>query len=112
MPLIKLIPIRRCRDDGGTFLEYDGRELAVFLLNDPRRAVVIDNACPHSAGNLSAGEVAGNTVTCPWHHWRFDLDRGVCTNATNVRLRRYETEIRDGDIWIDLPNGSEGPITE
>jgi nitrite reductase/ring-hydroxylating ferredoxin subunit len=98
-----IISVDRCRPGGGTFVEFGGRELAVFLLDDPERVEVIDNTCPHAGGNLSGGEVLGGVVTCPWHQWAFALSTGVCTHSDRARVRRYEAEIRDGVIWVELP---------
>ena len=102
MAFVKIIPVVRCRKDGGVFIERSNRELAVFYLTKPERAVVIDNACPHAGGNLSGGEVNDGIVTCPWHHWQFDLNTGVCIHSDQARVRRYRAEIRDGMIWADL----------
>lgn len=101
MAMEKLISVERCRPGAGTFVEHAGRELAVFLLGEPPRAIVIDNACPHASGNLSGGQVEGNTVDCPWHHWKFDLGTGVCTNSDLARVRRYAAEIRSGWVWFN-----------
>ena len=103
MAFVKLIPLARCHRGGGTFVEHDGLELAVFWLNEPERVVVIHNACPHAGGNLSGGEVIGSIVRCPWHHWEFDLDRGVSTHSERTLIRRYSATIRDGAVWVDLP---------
>lgn len=103
MPFVEVIELDRCRAGAGTFVAIGGHELAVFRLSQPDRVVVIDNACPHSSGNLSAGSVEVNVVTCPSHKWRFDLDRGVCTHSALARVRKYEVEIRQGVVWVDLP---------
>jgi nitrite reductase (NADH) small subunit len=106
MAFARLIALESCRIGGGTFIEAGGLELAVFRLADPDRVIVIDNACPHSSGNLSAGEVADGIVTCPLHHWKFDLERGICTHSELARVRRYAAEIRpDGCVWADLSGG-------
>ena len=105
MAFVEVIPLARCRPHGGTFVAVGDRELAVFRLADPQRVVVIDNSCPHAGGNLSGGDVTGNVVTCPWHHWEFDLDRGVCTHSDLARIRRYPAEIRDGVVWVDIDGG-------
>jgi nitrite reductase/ring-hydroxylating ferredoxin subunit len=105
MPWLELIPLARCRRNGGTFVAAADRELAVFLLDAPERVVVIDNSCPHAGGNLSGGEVKAGVVQCPWHQWEFDLERGVCTHSDLARVRRYPVQIRDGVIWADL-NGN------
>jgi nitrite reductase/ring-hydroxylating ferredoxin subunit len=104
MPYVKLIHVDRCRPGRGTFIEYAGKELAVFLFETGGRIVVTDNACPHANGNLSAGELDGSVVTCPWHDWQFDLECGACVNAPGVPIQRYDCEMRDGDLWVDLPD--------
>ncbi|MEK6676268.1 MAG: Rieske (2Fe-2S) protein [Planctomycetota bacterium] len=106
MPFEPLIALCRCRVNGGTFVEHNGRELAVFLLNTPPEVFVIDNTCPHAGGNLSGGEVADHVVTCPWHSWPFDLRTGVCVHSSQARVRGYPADIRDDMVWVDLD--SEG----
>ena len=38
--------------------------------------VAVQSFCPHLAGPLFQGTVAGESVTCPWHQWRFSLRTG------------------------------------
>ena len=109
MAYVELIPVERCRRDGGTFVELQGRELAVFLLDEARRVVVIDNSCPHAGGNLSGGASDGRTVTCPWHQWTFELETGVCTTSALARVTRYPAEIRGGSVWVDPSPGKNDP---
>lgn len=97
----KLIAVAQCQAGAGTFVAHGGRELAVFVLDGPRRVLVVDNACPHAGGNLSGGTVEGHVVNCPWHHWRFDLGTGVCVNSSLARVPTYPAEIRDGAVWFD-----------
>ena len=103
MAWIEILTLDRCHQDRGTFVEYDGCELAVFRLRDPDRVVVMDNACPHAGGNLSAGDIEGEAVTCPWHQWKFDLNTGVCTHSDLARVRRYPAEVRNHGVWVDWP---------
>lgn len=102
MAWMPLILLDRCRVGTGTFVAVGERELAVFRFTEPDRVMVTDNACPHAGGNLSAGEVSGGVVTCPWHQWPFDLATGICTQSGDARVRTYRTEIRAGEIWIEL----------
>jgi|CXWL01.1.fsa_nt_gi nitrite reductase/ring-hydroxylating ferredoxin subunit len=96
---IRLIRVASCRSDAGTFVERDGKELGVFVLG-PGQVFVIDNACPHAGGNLSAGDVAEGVVTCPWHQWQFDLSTGVCTDSAAARVQKYPARIRDE--WVEI----------
>ena len=87
----------------GRFAAVGGHELAIFRLADPGRYVVVENACPHAGGNLAAGEVRAGVVTCPWHEWKFNLNSGRCTLASDVGLTRYECRVEDGYLWALLP---------
>ncbi len=53
---------------------YRRKEVVVFKVGGEHFAV--DNLCPHRKAPLSAGEVSGHIVTCPWHGARFDLRTG------------------------------------
>lgn len=101
MAFVRLIAVDRCTPAHGVFVQTDGLELAVFQLSDPTRFVVVDNACPHAGGNLSGGSLTGAIVECPWHKWRFDLDRAVCVESDRARLTQYPVEVRDGYLYID-----------
>ncbi len=99
---VRLIPVSRCQPGAGIFVEHDGKELGVFVLG-PEQVFVIDNACPHAGGNLSAGDVADGVVTCPWHQWQFDLASGVCIDSAAARVQKYPARIRDEWVEITLP---------
>ncbi len=105
---VRLIAANECVVGRGRFVEAAGHELAVFRLEHPPQVVVIRNSCPHAGGNLAAGAVNGTCVTCPWHHWEFDLVSGVCTLSDSARLTRFESRERDGFIEALLPESGEG----
>lgn len=96
---VRLVSISRCQPGGGTFVEHAGKELGVFLLGT-EQVFVIDNACPHAGGNLSAGDVMEGVVTCPWHQWQFDLVTGICVDSAAARVHKYPARIRDG--WVEI----------
>ena len=100
----RLLPVADCRQGCARFVAVGDIELAVFRLSGPDRFVVTPNSCPHAGGNLAAGEVADGKVTCPWHHWEFDLASGQCTLSETVSLIRYETRIEDGVLYAKLPD--------
>ena len=98
----RLVALSSCRSDEGTFVEFAGRELAVFRLTSPPGVYVLDNACPHASGNLAAGRVKAGVVTCPWHAWRFRLCDGRSAQGSVARVHTYPVEIRGDDIYINL----------
>jgi nitrite reductase/ring-hydroxylating ferredoxin subunit len=99
---IKLAPTADCPLGRGKYLEVAGHELAIFHLDAPDRFIVVRNSCPHAGGNLAAGTVEGAVVTCPWHQWTFDLDRGSCPLSETVRLRQYDSKVIDGYVCARL----------
>jgi nitrite reductase/ring-hydroxylating ferredoxin subunit/putative sterol carrier protein len=61
-------------------LQYFGRELVLFR-TEAGRAVIFDAHCPHLGAHLAfGGEVVGESLRCPFHHWRFD-EQGTCVEV-------------------------------
>ena len=87
-----------------------GRQLVAFRTASGRVAVM-DAHCAHLGADLGCGTVVGETIQCPFHHWRYGYD-GVCTAVPNLahippfaRLRTYPVEERHGHVFFF--NGSE-----
>lgn len=87
----------------GRRVDIAGRQLAVFNLGD--RFVVVDNQCPHKAGPLSDGIVAGDAVVCPLHAWKINLATGTVERPTGTAecVKSYPTRIDNGIVVVGLP---------
>src|ERR1043166_3796096 len=48
------------------------------------RVAVLGAHCSHQGADLGRGRIAGETIQCPFHHWRFDTD-GRCVNIPGSR---------------------------
>ena len=56
---------------------YFGTELVMWRGGDGQLRAV-DPFCPHMGAHLGVGgEVTGNDLRCPYHHWRFNGEGGV-----------------------------------
>jgi nitrite reductase/ring-hydroxylating ferredoxin subunit len=78
----------------------DGRE-AVVVRAGSGDVFAVARACPHEGYPLEEGIVVGETITCPWHGWRFDLRSGACLTA-GEDTRTFPVSIEDGDVLVDL----------
>ena len=89
----------------------NGRMVAVF--HQQGKFYAIDDFCPHMGASLAGGYVEDETVTCPWHAWRFDLTTGSCTWAPDyetvkdTRLTRLKVSLEAGSYRIHPPGPRE-----
>ena len=63
-------------------IETPWGSFAIFACAGSLHAV--QSFCPHLMGPLFHGTVAGETVTCPWHRWRFSLATGERLDAESA----------------------------
>lgn len=84
----------------------DGR-IAVFRGEDG--AVHAMNArCKHMGADIGLGDVVGNNVRCPFHHWEYD-GSGACVRIpsgdripNDTTLLTFPCEDSEGLIWVFL----------
>lgn len=81
-------------------LQIDGKVIA--LANVDGKFYAIDNVCLHRGGPLAEGEMAGTSVTCPWHGWQYDVTTGKSLMNSAVGVKTYPIEVRGDDIYVDV----------
>ena len=70
------------------------REGEIFALED---------RCSHEDFPLSEGEIVDGALECVLHGARFDLRTGRAFSLPAIRpVKTYRTEIREGDIYIEI----------
>jgi phenylpropionate dioxygenase-like ring-hydroxylating dioxygenase large terminal subunit len=98
-----------------------GRDLALWRA-DSGALQAWEDRCPHRGTRLSAGVVAGDTLTCAYHGWRFGAD-GRCLLVPsqpsqkpphNACAKVFRAEERYGLVWVCLgvPAGMVLPFPE
>ncbi len=64
--------------------------------------------CTHYGAPLADGVLHGRTVTCPWHHARFDVTDGALRDAPALdALRRYRARVEGDDVFVSVPDDAE-----
>ncbi len=79
-----------------SYFECDGRNLYVYRSAGAIR--VYDSRCPHQETNIPHLALEGKQLTCPKHHWSFDVESGECTAVGNRPLRRFEHKVEGGRL--------------
>ncbi len=86
--------------NGVLAMKLEGRSLLLSRVND--RVVCFQNACSHLGVPVDAGEVEEGVLTCPYHHFRYDLATGECLTSPQTPLFSYPVEIRGGQVYVQL----------
>ena len=80
----------------------DGGAIKVALFNVGGAYHALDNTCAHRGGPLGEGDLSGKVVTCPWHHWSFDVTTGRSTMSAELGVRSFPVEVRGEEIYVDI----------
>jgi 3-phenylpropionate/trans-cinnamate dioxygenase ferredoxin subunit len=88
----------------------------ILLANFEGAIYAVSGICPHQWNPLEGAVLWGPLIDCPWHHFQFDCRTGENHFPANVYpndlrylkkqlapLKRYAVEIRDGEVWVDIP---------
>ncbi|MEE2032603.1 Rieske 2Fe-2S domain-containing protein [Rhodococcus chondri] len=103
------------RDGKPHAVEAFGTKLVVWA-DSKGDLKVLDAYCRHMGGDLSQGEIKGDSVACPFHDWRWG-GNGKCTEIPYsrrvpplARTRAWTTMERHGQlfVWND-PEGNAPP---
>ena len=86
-------------------VEAFGTKLVVFA-DSKGELNILDAYCRHMGGDLSQGEVKGDSVACPFHDWRWN-GKGKCTDIPYARrvppvakTRAWHTLDQDGMLFV------------
>jgi nitrite reductase (NADH) small subunit len=90
------VPLR-----GGRLIRMGQTHIAMFRLsNGTIRA--IDGRCPHKQGPLAEGIVSGDTVICPLHAQKIDLQSGKVLEPDTGCVTTYPVKIEDEQVFITI----------
>ncbi|GMQ90880.1 MAG: hypothetical protein BMS9Abin11_0185 [Gammaproteobacteria bacterium] len=84
------------KDNDVSYFDCDGRSLFVYKSADLIR--VYDSRCPHQVTNIPHLALEGTHLTCPKHHWAFDVSTGKCVEVGNRPLNQFEHKLENGKL--------------
>ncbi|MBI4063980.1 MAG: non-heme iron oxygenase ferredoxin subunit [Elusimicrobia bacterium] len=102
---IKLAPESAIKE-GQTYV-YDVLEnkKKVALRRLDGKIYAFEDRCSHDDGELASGPVLENCmIECPRHGARFNIKTGkVLRMPAVVDIETYPVNIKEGDVWIEMP---------
>jgi nitrite reductase/ring-hydroxylating ferredoxin subunit len=85
----------------GSVVEVNGVEIALYNVDGAFYA--LSNTCVHQGGPLGEGFIEGETVTCPWHGWQYNVKTGVSVMSDQIRVACYEVKVEGSDVLAAVP---------
>ncbi len=62
----------------------------------------VANACNHAGGPLGEGELEGDYIVCPWHHWKFNRVSGVGEPGfEDDRVPSFPVKVENGRVLVN-----------
>lgn len=99
-------------------LEVFGVKLVAYRGVDDGEVHILDAYCPHMGGDLSKGEVCGNSVVCPFHLWSWGAD-GVCDDIPYANkipdkavIQSWPVLEKNGLVFVWQDPEGNAPIAE
>jgi len=83
--------------EGVSHHDCDSRELFIYRAGDEIR--VYDSRCPHQVTNIPLLALQGQELTCPKHHWKFDLTSGECIENGDRPLNQFASKIENEQLY-------------
>lgn len=99
------IPLKEGRN-----VQFQNYSVALFNLGAEFRAT--DSLCPHRGGPLADGIVAGNSVFCPMHNWKINLENGCALSGGTGQIKTFPVKVMDGKIYVAFEEGKLESVQE
>jgi len=96
--ICKIEDIPRC---GARTVRAGETVIALFRLSDDRIRAV-DNRCPHKQGPLAEGMVSGDSVICPLHARKINLENGAVLAPDSGCVKTWPVKVEMGEIFLSL----------
>lgn len=86
----------------GTVRSQNVQQIEVVVVRGNEGHLVIPPLCPHMASALADGFFDGCVLTCSTHLWQWTVPAGEPIGDAEVPLLKYDSQIRDDEIWVNL----------
>jgi toluene monooxygenase system ferredoxin subunit len=80
----------------------------VVVANVAGQIVAFLDRCAHKGVKVSGGVLEGQRLTCPAHHWCYDLSSGRGVNPPSASLVRLPVDVRGGRVLVDMTGWADG----
>jgi nitrite reductase/ring-hydroxylating ferredoxin subunit/hemoglobin-like flavoprotein len=91
-------------------VQVDGLSIGIFHHQGAWYALL--NSCLHRGGPVATGCLEGNTLTCPWHGFEYDLTSGALLVDSSARLESFPVSVVNDQVILQMPVLEEQPARQ
>jgi nitrite reductase/ring-hydroxylating ferredoxin subunit/uncharacterized membrane protein len=96
---VAVLPESELANDKPTRVMHQG--VPILLVRRGNRLFAMAETCSHFSGPLSEGKLEGNSIVCPYHFSRFDLEDGQVLDGPAVHPQPcLDVRIQNGQIEV------------
>jgi nitrite reductase/ring-hydroxylating ferredoxin subunit len=78
-------------------------DISVGVFHHEGQWYAMQNSCLHRGGPVCTGTLEGNTLTCPWHGYQYDVTNGQLLLDRHAKLPTYRVELRGDQVYVHIP---------
>jgi glutamate synthase domain-containing protein 2 len=97
--MIKTIRFDKLKDRVPAHHMVDGLDLVMIRYDEA--VSVLYGRCLHRGALMADGYIEGENIICGVHGWDYRFDTGVSEYSNDEVLHKFQSEIRDGYVWVD-----------
>jgi len=101
MPAVQVCAAADIPVNGVISREVGDELVAIYNINGTYYAT--EARCTHGMADLADGTLDGEEIECTFHFGKFHVPSGKATESPCfIALKTYKTEVRDGQVFVDL----------
>lgn len=84
--------------------------LSIGVFHHNGQWYALHNSCLHRGGPVCTGPLDGDTLTCPWHGFQYDIKTGEFLSDHSACLDTYAVSIEAGQVVVAVPEVQPAPV--
>jgi nitrite reductase/ring-hydroxylating ferredoxin subunit/hemoglobin-like flavoprotein len=77
--------------------------LSIGVFHHHGKWYALRNSCLHRGGPVCTGSLVGDTLTCPWHGFQYDVTNGQLLVDPAASLDTYAVFLEEGNVVLQVP---------
>lgn len=82
-------------------------ELSIGVFHHKGQLMALRNHCLHRGGPVATGALDGDTLTCPWHGYQYNVNTGELLVDPSLKLDTYRLVLKGDEVYLTIPEAAE-----